>query len=130
MARHPVRPRFRPRRQPHPELLSHFRVDVRLDDVVAGQDQSGLNREKASYHSRRVIVKLFRGQAGEYGGRLDSREDGRKTTLKLRLRHGTKYLGGRGKFLRRNQQKIVHCSSFNVHLSLWNCVAPAMTNEH
>jgi len=33
------------------------------------------------------------------------------------------------KFLRCNQQIIVHCSLFIVHLSLWNGAAPAMTNE-
>jgi len=91
MARHQVRPRFRPRRQPHPELLSHFRIDVRLDDVVAGQDQTSLNREKASPHSRRVIVNLFRGQADEHGGRLDSQEDGQKTTFGIRLSHNIDY---------------------------------------
>jgi hypothetical protein len=43
--------------------LSHFRVEVRLEDVVAGQDQPCLDRKKARSHSRRMIVKLFRRQA-------------------------------------------------------------------
>ena len=91
MASHRVRPRFRPRRQPYPEPLCHFHIDVRLDDVVAGQDQSGLDRKKARPHSRRVIVKLFRRQADEHGGRLDPRKDGQKTTFGIRLRHRTNY---------------------------------------
>jgi len=35
-----------------------------------------------------------------------------------------------GKFLSGNHQDIVHCSSFNIHLSLWNGAAPAMKNEN
>jgi hypothetical protein len=38
-------------------------------------------------------------------------------------------LSGWEKIFEFNYQDIVHCSSFNVHLSFWSGAAPAMTNE-